>query len=55
MRLTARKKALLRDAKAGALAAQDGQRLSRGAAVLSLAVLADSAIEHDRGEFHTTA
>ena len=32
MRLTAREKALLRHTKAGALAAQDGQRLSRSAA-----------------------
>ncbi|MGH7213080.1 MAG: hypothetical protein ACREF1_16665 [Acetobacteraceae bacterium] len=52
MRLTAREKALLQNAKAGAPAAKDGQRLSRSAAVLSLAVLADSAIEHYRGGFY---
>ncbi len=52
MRLTAREKALPHHAKPGTLAAKDGQRLSRSAAVLSLAVLADSAIEHYRGGFY---
>ncbi len=52
MRLTAREKTLLHRAKTGALAAKDGQRLSRSSALLSLAVLADSAIEHYRGGFY---